>query len=43
MSNVSAITGMIDLIQTNRAFEAYTKAAQTIDQLNQTATTKLAS
>jgi flagellar basal-body rod protein FlgF len=43
MSNVSAITGMIDLIQTNRAFEAYTKAAQTIDQLNQISTTKLAS
>jgi flagellar basal-body rod protein FlgF len=37
MSNVSAITGMVDLIATNRAFEAYTKAAQTIDQLNQTA------
>lgn len=37
MSNVSAITGMVDLIATNRAFEAYTKAASTIDQLNQTA------
>jgi C-terminal processing protease CtpA/Prc len=40
MSNVSAITGMVDLIATNRAFEAYTKAAQTIDQLNQTAINK---
>ncbi len=35
MSNVSAITGMIDLITTNRAFDAYSKAAQTIDSLNQ--------
>jgi flagellar basal-body rod protein FlgG len=37
MSNVSAVTGMIDLITTNRAFEAYTKAAQSIDTLNQAA------
>lgn len=37
MSNASAITGMIDLITTNRAFDAYQKAAQTIDSLNQTA------
>jgi flagellar basal-body rod protein FlgF len=37
MSNVSAVTGMIDLITTNRAFDAYTKAAQTIDNLNQAA------
>jgi|LauGreDrversion4_2_1035121.scaffolds.fasta_scaffold540462_1 flagellar basal-body rod protein FlgG len=37
MSNVSAVTGMIDLITTNRAFDAYTKAAQTIDSLNQAA------
>jgi flagellar basal-body rod protein FlgG len=37
MSNVSAVTGMIDLITTNRAFDAYTKAAQTIDSLNQSA------
>jgi flagellar basal body rod protein FlgG len=36
MSNVSAIKGMVDVIATSRAFEAYTKAAQTIDQLNQT-------
>jgi flagellar basal body rod protein FlgG len=28
---------MIDLITTNRAFDAYTKAAQTIDNLNQSA------
>lgn len=37
MSNVSAVTGMIDLIQTNRAFDAYTKAAQSLDTLNQAA------
>jgi flagellar basal-body rod protein FlgF len=34
MSNVSAITGMIDLISANRAFEMYTKAAHTIDDMN---------
>jgi flagellar basal body rod protein FlgG len=37
LSNVSAITGMVDLITTNRAFEAYTKAAQSFDAINQTA------
>lgn len=37
MSNVSAINSMVDLITTNRGFEAYTKTAQTIDQMNQTA------
>lgn len=41
MSNVSAVTGMVDLIVTSRAFEAYTKAAQTIDGMNQVATTTL--
>jgi flagellar basal body rod protein FlgG len=41
MSNVSAITGMVDLISTNRAFEAYTKAAQTLDTMNQASTTQL--
>jgi len=41
MSNVSAVTGMIDLITTNRAFDAYTKAAQTIDNLNQAAITQV--
>jgi flagellar basal-body rod protein FlgF len=40
MSNVSAVTGMIDLITTNRAFDAYTKAAQTIDNLNQASITQ---
>ena len=41
MSNVSAITGMVDLITTNRAFDAYTKAAQSLDTLNQTAITQV--
>jgi len=41
MSNVSAITGMVDLITTNRAFEAYTKAAQTLDSMNQAAVSQL--
>jgi flagellar basal body rod protein FlgG len=41
MSNVSAITGMVDLISTNRAFEAYTKAAQTLDTMNQASVTQL--
>jgi flagellar basal-body rod protein FlgF len=41
MSNVSAINGMVDLIATNRAFEAYTKAAQTLDTMNQASVTQL--
>jgi flagellar basal body rod protein FlgG len=41
MSNVSAIVGMVDLIATNRAFEAYTKAAQTLDTMNQASVTQL--
>lgn len=41
MSNVSAITGMVDLITTNRAFDAYTKAAQSLDTLNQTAISQI--
>lgn len=41
MSNASAIGGMIDLITTNRAFDAYTKAAATIDNLNQAAITQV--
>ncbi len=41
MSNVSAVNGMVDLITTNRAFEAYTKAAQTLDNMNQAAVTQL--
>lgn len=41
MSNVSAISAMVDLMITNRAFEAYTKASQTIDGLNQTAITQI--
>lgn len=41
MSNVSAISSVIDLITANRAFDMYTKSAQTIDQLNQTAVTQV--
>lgn len=41
MSNVSAVSGMIDLIQTNRAFDAYSKAAQSLDTLNQAAITQV--
>jgi flagellar basal-body rod protein FlgF len=41
MSNVSAISSMIDLVTTNRGFEAYTRTAQTIDQMNQTAITQV--
>src|SRR5262249_22598841 len=37
MANVSAISSMVDLISANRAFEMYTRTAQSIDQLNQTA------
>ena len=41
MSNTSAVSGMIELISTNRAFDAYSKAAQTIDNLNQSAITQV--
>lgn len=34
MSNVSAITSMVDMMATNRAFEAYSKTSATIDQMN---------
>jgi flagellar basal body rod protein FlgG len=41
MANVSAITSMVDMITANRGFEMYTKTAQTIDQLNQSAITQI--
>lgn len=41
MANVSAVSGMVELIVTNRAFEAYTKASQTIDQMNQSAISQI--
>jgi len=41
MSNTSAIAGMVDLITTSRAFEAYTKAATSIDSLNTIAITQV--
>lgn len=34
MSNVSPVSGVMDLILTNRAFDMYTKTAATIDQMN---------
>jgi len=34
MSNVSAITSVIDLITSNRAFDMYTRSAKTIDDMN---------
>jgi flagellar basal-body rod protein FlgG len=37
MSNVSAVSSVIDLITASRAFDLYTRSAQTIDSLNQTA------
>jgi flagellar basal-body rod protein FlgF len=40
-SNVSAITGVIDLITSQRGFEMYTKSAETIDQMNQAAITQI--
>lgn len=41
MSNVSAITSMVDMITASRGFEAYTKSAQTIDEMNNTAISRL--
>ena len=41
MSNVSATSSMIELITANRAFELYTKTAQAIDTMNQTAITQV--
>jgi flagellar basal body rod protein FlgG len=43
MPNVSAMTSIIDLISVNRAFELYTKTAQTIDQMNQTSIQRIGS
>jgi flagellar basal-body rod protein FlgG len=37
MSNVSTISSVIDLITANRAFGMYTKSAQTIDDMNNSA------
>jgi flagellar basal-body rod protein FlgF len=41
MSNVSTIESVIDLITVNRAFDLYTKAARSIDELNQAAITQV--
>ena len=37
MANVTAVSSMVELINTQRAFQAYTKTADTVDQLNQMA------
>lgn len=37
MPNVNVVDAMVDLINAQRSFEAYTKSAQTIDVLNDTA------
>jgi flagellar basal-body rod protein FlgF len=37
MGNMSVIGGMVEMISANRAFEMYTRTAQSIDQLNQMA------
>lgn len=37
MSNVSSISSMVDLITASKAFDMYTRSAQTIDSLNQIA------
>lgn len=37
MSNVSAISGVIDLITANRAFQMYAKSLETLDTLNSSA------
>ena len=37
MPNISVISNVVELITTNRAFDMYTKSAQAIDTLNQTA------
>lgn len=41
MSNVSAITSMLDLITTSRGFDLYTRTARTIDDLNSTAISQI--
>lgn len=41
MSNVSLISSVVDLITTNRGFEAYTRITQSIDQINQAAITQV--
>jgi len=40
-SNISVVSGMVELIAAHRGFEAYTKMAQSIDQMNSEAITQL--
>ena len=41
MSNVSAISSVIDLITTNKAFEMYSRSMQSINEMNNTAITQV--
>ncbi len=41
MSNVSAISSVIDLITTNRAFDMYSKSMKSIDEMNNIAITQV--
>lgn len=41
MSNVSVISGVIDIISAQRGFQFYAKSAETIDQMNQFAITRV--
>jgi flagellar basal-body rod protein FlgF len=41
MANVSAVSSMVEMITANRGFEMYTRTAQSIDQLNQSAITQI--
>lgn len=43
MANVSSVGSMIDLITVSRAFELYTKTAQSIDEMNQQAISRYGS
>lgn len=40
-SNISVVSGMVELIAAHRGFEAYTKMAQSIDQMNSEAISQL--
>lgn len=43
MSNVSVISGVIDIISAQRGFQFYAKSSETIDQMNQVAISRLGS
>ena len=41
MANVNTVGSIVELIGTQRAFQMYTRMAESIDQLNQTSTTRI--